>query len=606
MPQFIFGLRYFFFDFGANFFTYAAVPAFAIRSLPHAATSGFHSGLNFFSSTINFLLRKKSKLEIKYYKSYNLIHLLKTEVFMSENEFRKSGILLHITSLPGSQGIGTLGSEAYKFCDWLSDANQSLWQVLPLGPTGYGDSPYASFSTFAGNPLLIDLDLLVQKNWACEKDLKIPDFIKKSGNVDFGSLVYWKIPLLYKCAEYFLQNSSSQDRAKFNLFKNENKDWLDDFALFTSIKKFFDKKAESSNVSGEQTRWNNFWSKNLARHEKTALEKWTLENNDELEQIKAVQFFFFEQWADLKKYASSKNIKIIGDIPIFVAADSADLWANKDIFQINKRTLQLKAVAGVPPDYFSATGQLWGNPLYDWNQLKKTSFDWWIKRISHILKLVDIVRIDHFRGFESYWKIPAEEKTAVNGTWTRGPGIALFDEIKCRIKNSSIIAEDLGVITKKVAELRDKAGFPGMKILQFAFDSNDWNEESEKNPYLPKNYKNENCVVYTGTHDNDTSFGLLSSSSEKFRANVKKYFKLDSSASNQQILDAMIRGAFMSKAKFCIIPLQDVYALGSECRMNTPSTSGTNWSWRMEKNLLDEQGTLKLKKLSKESGRNLC
>ncbi len=525
---------------------------------------------------------------------------------MSENKERKSGILLHITSLPGSEGIGTLGSEAYKFCDWLYEAKQSLWQVLPLGPTGYGDSPYASFSTFAGNPLLIDLESLVKKGWALQSDTLLPDYIKSGSSVDFGAVVYWKMPVLYKCAQYFLQNGQSQDKKKFSQFKNENKDWLDDFALFTSIKNFYDKKAASQNISGEQTRWNNFWPKNLARHEKSALEKWTLENTAELEQIKAVQFFFFEQWNALKKYASLKNIKIIGDIPIFVAADSSDLWANKEIFQINKKTLQLKAVAGVPPDYFSATGQLWGNPLYDWNQLKKTSYDWWVKRIAHMFKLVDIVRIDHFRGFEAYWKIPYGEETAVNGTWTKGPGIALFDEIKARIKNSNIIAEDLGVITEKVAALRDKAGFPGMKIIQFAFNDAPWSEESEKNAYLPKNYKNENCVVYTGTHDNDTSFGLLSSCSENFRANVKKYFELDESFTNQQILDAMIRGAFLSKAKYCIIPLQDVYALGSDCRMNTPSTSGANWSWRMEKNLLDKEGALKLKKLSEESERNLC
>ena len=275
---------------------------------------------------------------------------------MSENKERKSGILLHITSLPGSEGIGTLGSEVYKFCDWLYEAKQSLWQVLPLGPTGYGDSPYASFSTFAGNPLLIDLESLVKKGWALQSDTLLPDYIKSGSSVDFGAVVYWKMPVLYKCAQYFLQNGQSQDKKKFSQFKNENKDWLDDFALFTSIKNFYDKKAASQNISGEQTRWNNFWPKNLARHEKSALEKWTLENTAELEQIKAVQFFFFEQWNALKKYASLKNIKIIGDIPIFVAADSSDLWANKEIFQINKKTLQLKAVAGVPPDYFSATG----------------------------------------------------------------------------------------------------------------------------------------------------------------------------------------------------------------------------------------------------------
>lgn len=517
---------------------------------------------------------------------------------------QKSGILLHITSLPSNEGIGTLGKSAYKFCDWLHEANQTLWQVLPLGPTGYGDSPYASFSTFAGNPLLIDLENLALRNWAKKEDIKNPEYIKTSGNVDYGSVVYWKIPVLYKCAAYFLENATENDKKLFENFKKKNKSWLTDFALFTSIKKFYDEKAVNEKLWGEQTRWNNFWAKDLASHNSESLKIWAKENQNELEQISVIQFFFFTQWQELKSYANSKNIKIIGDIPIFVASDSADLWANQNLFQINKKNLQLKAVAGVPPDYFSATGQLWGNPLYDWKAIKNSNYDWWISRISHILKLVDIVRIDHFRGFEAYWKIPFGEKTAVNGKWAKGPGIELFDAIKSKIKNAEIIAEDLGVITKKVESLREKSGFPGMKILQFAFDDNVWSAQSEKNPYLPKNYKTENCVVYTGTHDNDTTLGLLNSVSEEFKSNVKKYFELEDDSDNQEILSAMIKAAFYSKAKYCIIPLQDVYSIGSEGRMNTPSKLGENWTWRMSENLLDEQGALKLKNLSLESGRN--
>ena len=494
---------------------------------------------------------------------------------------RRAGVLLHITSLPSKEGIGTLGKSAFLFCDWLKKSGLSLWQMLPLGPTGYGDSPYASFSSFAGNPLLIDVSDLENRGWAKKGSVRVPQKLKAQKSVDYGSLVEWKIPLLYKCAEYFLLNASPSQKKQFSSFKKKNDSWLSDYALFTSIKNFYDKKASEEKVWGEASRWNNFWEKPLARHEAEALKKWTLSHSEELEFIKAVQFFFFTQWNDLKKYAAKSGIKIIGDIPIFVAADSADFWANQKFFQMNLRTLVQKSQAGVPPDYFSSTGQLWGNPLYDWKALKADGYSWWIKRISHVMTLVDVVRIDHFRGFESYWSVPYGEKTAVNGKWVKGPGKGLFDAVKASCPGAEIIAEDLGIITKKVEALRDSCGFPGMKILQFAFNENPWTEESEKNLYLPENYKTENCVVYTGTHDNNTTVGALKENPLQYKWNVCDRLGISDSESEEKICDVLVECAYSSKAKYCIIPMQDILKTGSEGRMNMPSRSGGNWTWKI-------------------------
>ncbi|MCR5218234.1 4-alpha-glucanotransferase [Treponema sp.] len=500
---------------------------------------------------------------------------------MAKKIIRKSGILLHITSLPSKEGIGTLGSQAFLFCDWLKNAGQKLWQILPLGPTGYGDSPYASFSTFAGNPLMIDFADLVKRGWAKKADVKVPQNIKSSERVDFGALVWWKLPLLYKCASYFLLSMNADDKKAFTSFKKKNAFWLDDFALFTSIKKYYDSRAAEEKVYGEASRWNNYWPKDLARHQEKALNEWTQLHKDELEQIKVVQFFFFSQWQALKDYANAAGIKIIGDIPIFVAGDSADLWANQKFFQICRKRLQQKSQAGVPPDYFSATGQLWGNPLYDWKALKEDGYSWWVNRISSMMKLVDIVRIDHFRGFESYWKVPEGEKTAVNGKWTKGPGKDLFDVIKAKCPKAEIIAEDLGVITKKVADLRDQCAFPGMKILQFAFNENPWTEESSRNLYLPENFDTENCVVYTGTHDNNTTTAALKENPLQYKWNVCDYLGLKDDTPEEKICQALVECAESSCAKYCIIPLQDILKTGSEGRMNVPSAANGNWSWRL-------------------------
>ena len=518
---------------------------------------------------------------------------------------RKSGILLHVTSLPGTPGIGTLGESAYKFADWLKNANQSYWQVLPLGPTGYGDSPYQSFSTFAGNPLLIDFDDLVKRGWASKDEVLPPDYIKSQGNVDFGSVVWWKMPVLAKCAAYFLKNCSNEDRVKYEAFKNDKSSWLNNYADYTSIKNFYDAKAKNEGVEGVASMWNRWWPRELAEHDASAVSRWDAEHTDDVEQIKVIQFFFDQQWSSLKKYVNSLGIKIIGDIPIFVAGDSADVWANQKFFQMDSETLLQKTCAGVPPDYFSATGQLWGNPLYDWDAMKKDNYSWWVDRIKNMLRLVDVIRIDHFRGFEAYWQIPYGAPNAIKGEWIKGPGKDLFDEIKKRLGTLPIIAEDLGVITPEVEELRDGCGFPGMKILQFAFNDEPWTEESEENKDLPGNYKTSNIIVYTGTHDNDTTAGFFASASEQLKENVATYFELDKDLSAKELTQVLIEKAFSSKADTAVIPLQDVFALGSEARMNTPSTTGSNWTWRMEKEMLcDTKGASCLKELSKRFKRN--
>ncbi len=502
---------------------------------------------------------------------------------------RKSGVLLHITSLPGAEGIGTLGENAYRFVDLLEKGNQTLWQILPLGPTGYGDSPYASFSTFAGNPLLIDLADLVKRGWALPEDAVPAEYIKPTGPVDFGSVVWWKTPVLYKCASYFLDNAAKTDLENFEAFKKEQSDWLDNFAAFTSIKKFYDKKAQDEKVEGSASMWNQYWPKGLASHDETEIKEWVEAHSDDIEQIKVIQFFFDQQWKKLKAYANQKNVKIIGDIPIFVAADSADLWSNQGMFLFNTKTLKQKSCAGVPPDYFSATGQLWGNPLYDWAAMKKDGYSWWISRIKNMLRLVDIVRIDHFRGFDEYWQVPYGAENAIGGKWCKGPGTALFKAIKDKLGTLPIIAEDLGVLTPTVEKLRDTVGFPGMKILQFAFDGNQWSDGSSSNAYLPHNISNPNCVVYTGTHDNDTTMSWLENGGDGLKKNLCDYYNLYQGIDNMSVAHTLMRSAFSSVANICIVPMQDVLSVGAEGRMNTPSTTGSNWSWRLDASMLSDK-----------------
>ena len=534
---------------------------------------------------------------------------------------RKAGILLHPTSLPGGAGIGSLGKSAFAFVDFLEKAGMKLWQVLPLGPTGYGDSPYQSFSTFALNPLLIDFDDLVERGWATEKLAKKPSYVKARGTVDFGAVVWWKKNALKEIAKYFLElmtnpdaaseNFDSNVKAEFFSFCRENQFWLRDYAAFMSIKNFYDEKAQKEREeSGESVNgsWNVYWPKKLAKHDEATVEKWINEHTEEFLQTEVIQFFAAKQWQKVHEYAKSKGIEIVGDIPIFVAPDSSDVWANQKLFQIGKDG-NFSAVAGVPPDYFSATGQLWGNPLYNWKNMKKDGYAWWISRVKKMLELVDYVRIDHFRGFESYWAVPFGSENAINGKWEKGPGIELFDAIKAAIgKNGALplIAEDLGVITDKVRALRDETGFPGMKVLQFGFDKNEWKAGALKNAFLPHNYEITNCVVYTGTHDNDTTQGLLSSLDEESLVLMADYLTGEKNSvegakkllKSKALCKSLVKVAFASTAEIAIVPLQDIFALGTEARMNMPSTSGTNWAWRAtEKQISDEKTADWLKNL---------
>ncbi|MCK9170989.1 MAG: 4-alpha-glucanotransferase [Treponema sp.] len=525
---------------------------------------------------------------------------------------RRSGILFHPTSLAGTPGIGTLGKSAYQFADWLHEAHQTLWQMLPLGPTGYGDSPYASFSTFAGNPLLIDLDMLVEKGWALKDDIVPPDYIKTSGKIDFGSVVWWKLPLLSKCAAYFLTHCSEADRTAYETFKNDNAVWLDSYADFTSIKQYYDAEAQKQGISGIKGMWNAFWPRELASCSPAAVSEWDGSHTQNIEEIKVIQFFFDYQWSSLKKYVNSVGIDIIGDIPIFVAPDSADVWANQKFFQLNEYGVPVK-VAGVPPDYFSATGQLWGNPLYDWNAMKADNYSWWIARIRRVLQLVDCLRIDHFRGFEAYWSIPYGDSTAVNGEWIKGPDIDLFNVIKKVLGDIPVIAEDLGLITDQVRSLRDGCGFPGMKVLQFAFDPDEAGKEGMSNAFLPHEYSTSHCIVYTGTHDNDTMQGWLERASDCAVQVVAEYVtgkelrKEDacSLVKSGELCDRMVQTAIASTADYAVIPMQDILRLDNSARMNVPSTTGTNWSWRMDGEALTKENASRLTFLSSMYGRNL-
>ena len=496
---------------------------------------------------------------------------------------RKSGILLHPTSLPGTPGIGTFGKVARDFVDFLANSKTRLWQVLPLGPTGYGDSPYQSFSTFALNPLLIDLDDLVEWGWADPADIQIPEYIKTEGNVDFGSVVYWKVPLLNTIASRAEKLGGAQFKKEFAEFESKNDFWLTDYALFMSIKTAYDKDGM----------WNRAWPKELAGRDKEALAKWQGAHAKEIKAYKIIQFFAFRQWTALHEYANASGVEIIGDIPIFVSPDSADVWANQKFFQLNKNGVP-KVVAGVPPDYFSPTGQLWGNPLYDWKALKEDNYSWWIKRVEHNLALADYIRIDHFRGFDTYWAVPYGAENAVKGKWLKGPGIAFFNELKKQLGELPLIAEDLGIITDAVRVLRDKTGLPGMKILQFGFDTAEFSGGALLNSFLPHNFTTANCVVYTGTHDNDTTQGSLNAMNDECLCLVASYVKgrrveCDEAwamRSSGELCRSLVSLCYSSCAGFAIIPEQDLFGFGSDCRMNTPGTGQANWSWRMRSDML--------------------
>lgn len=520
---------------------------------------------------------------------------------------RASGILLHPTSLPGTAGIGTLGSYAYKFIDWLHSAHLKLWQVLPLGPTGYGDSPYASFSTYAGNPLLIDLDTLVEQGFLDKKQITPPEYIHIEGNIDFGSVVYWKKPLLKIAALQFLQRSGNETRASYELFKKDNEFWLNMYAVFMSIKEFYDQKAQDEHVDGAM--WSTCWPEELRSCNPDAVNDWQKEHEKDCEIQKAIQYFYFTQWEKLKQYAHNEGIAIIGDMPIFVAGDSADVWANQHLFQLAQNGTPL-CVAGVPPDYFSADGQLWGNPLYNWDAMKKENYSWWMSRIKMLLKMVDYVRIDHFRGFDAYWSVPYGEKTAVHGKWMPGPGSDFFHQVEKTLGNIPILAEDLGLITDSVRKLRDEFELPGMKILQFAFDENEAGRGGFCNPFLPHMYS-KNCIVYTGTHDNDTLQGWLTNATQSEKNLVTAYLGIDEKDCKNKCADGtvcreLIRLALSSVASWAIIPMQDIFMLGSQCRMNMPSTTGgINWQWRMTEEMFDSEKAAWLKKYGILYGRNM-
>jgi len=491
---------------------------------------------------------------------------------------RANGILLHPTSLPSEFGIGDLGPKAYSFIDDIASAEQKLWQVLPLGPTGYGNSPYASYSAFAGNTNIISPELLVKDGYLDKKDLESkPTF--DENKVDYEKVIDYKEKLFRIAFNRFKSKASEEDAKLFSNFCTANHYWLHDFALFMSLKKYYSNQEWSK------------WDKDIVERNHEVVKEVDYKLGDEIFFHKFLQYQFYKQWISLKKYANSKNIKIIGDIPIFVAYDSADVWSNPDIFFLNKKFLPIE-VAGVPPDYFSKTGQLWGNPLYNWDKLSHTNFDWWVKRFAINFTLFDIVRVDHFRGFEAFWSIPYGSENAVKGKWKKAKGKQLFKTVEKVLGKFPIIAEDLGVITPEVEALRDTFNFPGMKILQFAFSSD------SKNPFLPHNHI-KNSVVYPGTHDNDTCWGWFNSCN----LDERDYFLRYSNSDSEEIHWDFIRLSMSSVANMSIIPMQDILGLGTEARMNMPSKLENNWEWRYKEESLTSEILSRLLGMTKDFGR---
>ncbi len=465
-----------------------------------------------------------------------------------------------VFSLPSKGGIGTFGKEAYRFVDFLCKAKQTWWQILPLNPTNYGDSPYQSFSSYAGNPYFIDPELLIEDGLLTQAEFEGFDFGDDNYRVDYEKLYQNRIAMLKLCFTRFKEDKS------YKVFIKENAFWLENYAIFMAIK----------NANGDVS-WEN-WGDGLRRREETAMATAKKEHGQDIKFYCFVQYIFAKQWQALKTYANEKGIKIIGDIPIYVAYDSADVWADPEQFQLDE-SLKPKAVAGCPPDVFSDDGQLWGNPLYNWKHMKAEGFAWWKRRIKHVLSLYDCVRIDHFRGFESYYSVPYGDTTAKNGKWVKGPDIALFKALEEELgKNLPIIAEDLGFLTDAVLKMLKKSGYPGMKVLQFAFDGD------PDNDYLPHNFNN-NCVVYTGTHDNDTVNGWAQNNDPDEVALAEKYL----GAKREDSFNwAMMRAALMSVADTCVLMMQDLIGLGSEGRINTPSTVGNNWTWRIDGSCIND------------------
>lgn len=484
---------------------------------------------------------------------------------------RASGVLLPVFSLPSKYGIGCFSKEAYKFVDQLKEAGQSYWQILPLGPTGYGDSPYQSFSTYAGNPYFIDLKTLVKEGLLTKKECKEYEYGDRADRVDYDKIQISRAKLLKKAYERFEETEDYQEFLKENAF------WLDDYSMFMAIK---DSKGGIC--------WNE-WEDVLKNREEEALEKAKEELAKEIGFYKFQQYEFDRQWKKLHAYANKQGVQIIGDIPIYVAFDGADAWAEPKLFQFDEENNPV-AVAGCPPDAFSETGQLWGNPLYNWEYHKKTGYQWWVNRIRHCLKLYDVVRIDHFRGFDEYYAIPYGDKTAVNGKWMPGPGMDLFRTIEEKLGRLNIIAEDLGFLTDSVRQMLSDSGFPGMKILQFAFDPNGGSA------YLPHKYP-KNCVVYTGTHDNDTTRSWYHSADKATRDFAKEYMNIPRMDEDDLAWD-FIRLAMGSVADLCVTPMQDFLNLDGDARINMPSTVGGNWAWRMKKGQFDKETVKKIKRMT--------
>lgn len=491
---------------------------------------------------------------------------------------RKSGILLPIASLPSKYGIGSFSKEAYQFVDTLRESGQKLWQILPLGPTGYGDSPYQSFSTFAGNPYFIDLEQLINEGLITEEECNSYDWGNNNNYIEYEKIYLSRFKILRTAFE----RSNITENQEYRQYCMDNGWWLHDYALYMSIKDSFN-----------GTSWIE-WDTDIRLRNPEAIRRFEEELKNDIEFYKYQQYLFTKQWNNLKSYANNNGIKIIGDIPIYVALDSADTWANPQLFQLNNECIPT-VVAGCPPDGFSATGQLWGNPIYTWDYHKSTNYDWWVSRIAYSFRLYDVVRIDHFRGFDEYYSIPYGEENAINGKWNKGPGIDLFNVIKERLGNVDIIAEDLGFLTQSVKDLLNETGYPGMKIIQFAFDSR------EDSDYLPHNYNN-NCIVYTGTHDNSTIQGWYRQVNDEDKEMCINYMNNRYNQDQDKHWD-FICLAMRSVANTCIIPVQDYLGLGDEARINTPSTLGNNWVWRMDYNSFNKEIIEKIKTLTKLYGR---
>ena len=485
---------------------------------------------------------------------------------------RSCGILLHLSSLPSPYGIGTLGKAAYDFIDFLSDAGQGLWQMLPVGPTSYGDSPYQSFSTYAGNPYFVDLDMLIDDGLLTKAELEGIDWGADPESVDYGKIYKNRFDVLKKAADIGIKRDSKE----LEQFVSSNGSWLPDYALFMALKRHFEMKP-----------WFDWDDEDIRLHKPESVKKYTELLHDDVVFFEYIQFLFFSQWNALHDYARKKGIKIIGDLPIYVAMDSADVWANPECFMLDEKNVPIE-VAGVPPDYFSKDGQLWGNPLYDYDAMRRDGYGWWIRRVDGASKLFDIIRIDHFRGFESFWAVPFGAKTAKDGHWVKGPGMDLVGRLTSWFSGTEFIAEDLGLLTPAVHELLEQSHLPGMKVLEFAFDPD------EPSNYLPHKYSTD-CVCYVGTHDNAPVMQWLSEVSEDELNFAERYLGLNEA---EGFARGIIRGGMSSVASVFIAQMQDYLELGAKSRMNTPGTDSGNWQWRMREDKFTEKLAKRLNDLA--------